>query len=479
MTNISTVILVSIDCFRYDRCGFNGYHQDTTPVLDALAEEAAVFDSAYSTGPDTTESVPGILAGLHSNQCSYLDNLYWKAIPGGAPTVAGHLSDHGFETVAMITNQFLGGIANYDRGFNRFCNLRFEEGRGHSTPEEGKRTSDVLYRLRESLRSAGRSGAFSMPFVLYRYHQLRSNWPTVPGRKVVDRFTEQLTAADSPSFGWCHFMDLHGPLNPDTVNQSSFKYAASKPQQFRTDFERVSNHYTPHQSARYDSAIRYVDDQIGRLVNYLQDAEVWDETALIVTADHGEALYDRGIYGHEKHYMYGELLHVPLLVRTPSLAGRRIDRPFSLAWLHELIAEVAGLDRMDAPASTDRVSHLVTDEAGEYDGPFPMADAIDDRGRTAVVRDNHRKYISNFLEEQNQDDQLWGQGEMVPGYVDGSELYRIDVDPKERRPVERGGEEGRIVELAEKLLKSGRPEPLGGRVNDKTQERLKDLGYHF
>ncbi|MFB6186263.1 MAG: hypothetical protein ABEI86_05280, partial [Halobacteriaceae archaeon] len=65
---------------------------------------------------------------------------------------------------------------------------------------------------------------------------------------------------------------------------------------------------------------------------------------MIVTADHGEALHDRGVYGHaslgeefvhgeNRHYMYDELLHVPLLVRTPSEGSKRISTPFSLGWL--------------------------------------------------------------------------------------------------------------------------------------------------
>ena len=46
----TNVVLLTVDCLRYDRCGFNGYYRNTTPVLDRLAEESYLFDRAYAPG---------------------------------------------------------------------------------------------------------------------------------------------------------------------------------------------------------------------------------------------------------------------------------------------------------------------------------------------------------------------------------------------------------------------------------------------
>jgi len=80
------VVLLTIDCLRYDRCGFNDHDQDTTPTLNGLAQEAAIFDAAVAPGPRTSESVPGILAGVLSADCAYYDDLPYKAIPSGTST---------------------------------------------------------------------------------------------------------------------------------------------------------------------------------------------------------------------------------------------------------------------------------------------------------------------------------------------------------------------------------------------------------
>lgn len=118
------ILLLTVDCFRYDRCGFNGHSRPTTPNLDRLAGESHVFDNAYATGPQTVESFPGLFAGLTSHQVTHVeDNVNWKAVPGSAETLATFLSDRGYETAATLTNAFITEDQNYDLGFDEFVNL--------------------------------------------------------------------------------------------------------------------------------------------------------------------------------------------------------------------------------------------------------------------------------------------------------------------------------------------------------------------
>ena len=136
----TNVVLLTVDCLRYDRCGFNGYYRNTTPVLDRLAEESYLFDRAYAPGTWTSESFPGILAGSHAPDVAYRDEPRYKSIPRGAPTIASRLGANGYHTVATITNPQLSVERNFDRGFDRFANL-IRERRGHGRPE-GTDTND-------------------------------------------------------------------------------------------------------------------------------------------------------------------------------------------------------------------------------------------------------------------------------------------------------------------------------------------------
>ena len=175
-------------------------------------------------------------------------------------------------------------------------------------------------------------------------------WPTDRGETVVDRFTAELTDAadEQPFFAWTHLMDLHAPIHPALTTRDG-STARGLGRYLLADTVRASDGQPTRYSRLYDKALRYTDTQIGRVVDTLRSAGVWNDTVLIVTSDHGEAMGERGVNGHRNHYPYDELLYVPLLVRVPDSDedGDRIDVPFSLSWLHELTAEVLDIEPMD------------------------------------------------------------------------------------------------------------------------------------
>ena len=461
------VVLVTVDCLRRDRCGIYGHHRDTTPTLDAVARDGFVYDRAMSTGPVTTESFPGILAGRLSAQTVTRDTIYQKCIPEGEPTLASHLQDQGYSTTAVISNPRIGPHVASDRGFEIFRNLRNSED-DDSQPESDGLLPDMkvgsrLYNIRERMRTFDSPPLrYEVPFLGFRTYQYLSGWPSVRGESVVDEFLEALSGTDSPFFGWTHLMDVHGPIHPAAARRGDDVDGLLR--QFRSQARRVSDTPDARTEYRYDGAVRYVDEQLGRIVDWLQDRGLWDETALIVTSDHGDALMDRGIYGHPQHYTYEELLSVPLVVRVPGEDGERIERPFSLGWLHELVCESCDVSHMDAPlsSSVDPLS-----DAGE--GETVLADSISHRGHSVVARQGDTKYVTQTDELEEPDEVEVG----TPG------VYRLDRDPMERTTVEEAVPE---LEAAAEEVALDDPESLRSRaessgIDAATRDQLKQLGY--
>lgn len=489
--NRPNVVLLTIDCLRYDRCGFNDHDRDTTPTLDRLAHESVIFDEAVASGPRTSESVPGILAGALSADCTFYDEIPFKALSPDAPTLATWLQDHDYRTVAAISNPQLSPVRNFDHGFEEFTNLRiesdgdrFSEGaetgpddevgglRGAVTSIRGRLRDPIRERLRENGPRSFDPATWT--FLLERIVRKRTGWPTVAGKAVVDRLVKTLdaTADDQPVFAWSHLNDLHAPIHPGRVREGGLLGDPSDLRQFRWDLRRVADQYESNYAAMYESTLRYVDAQIARLVDYLQETDQWDETVLIVTADHGEALYDRGVYGHAagndryvydptRDYMYEELLHVPLLVRIPGGEGRRVDSPISLAWLHELIAETAGLERGDFPRQSGRESHLDPDE-----DVLVVADAISADGHTIATRQGRIKRISECAGGDR-------------GSLNGDPLvFDLDVDPGERTDLSTEQSASALAEAADSMFTP--PDalrPLEGAIDSRTRELLGQLGY--
>ena len=466
------VLLVTIDCLRRDRCGIYGHHRDTTPTLDSLGREGFVFDNAYATGPVTTESFPGILAGRLSAQTVAGDNLYQKCLPEGAPTIASHLRDEGWDTTAVISNPRIGEHTGADRGFESFQNLR-NAGGGSSDDSGGSapgllpdfEVGERLYQLRERMRDLDSLPyRYEVPFLAFRYYQYFSGWPSVRGETVVDEFLDALSDCSSPFFGWTHLMDVHGPLHPKTVAEGGMSDGGTFTQ-FRSHARRVSNLHDSRTEPRYDSTVRYVDAQLGRIVDWLKSNDLWDETALVVTADHGDALYDRGIYGHPQHYMYDELLSVPLVVRVPGRGGRKITHPFSLGWLHEVVTELCEFDAFDAPLRSSYGSHLEPDTMAD---DILLADSIDQQGHSIVARQGVLKYVAQT-------------GELADTRrirVGPSGYYRLDRDPKERRPTDESYDELERAALDVRVEPDElREQTQSSSIGDATLDQLKQLGY--
>jgi choline-sulfatase len=485
---IPNIVLVTIDCLRYDRCGFNGHDQDTTPVLDQLAREATIFDSAVAPGPRTSESIPGILSGLRSSECAYFDQLAYKSIPLNTPTLATWLSEQGYRTVAEISNPQLSPLRNFDRGFDKFENLRIEtkgdQFRQDIESDDSSRIAEQIMNFRSRVRdpirermkrnSSSLLGPATLAFIFDRVVRKRSGWPTIAGRSVVDQLlsTLQTITDDIPLFVWTHLNDLHAPIHPDRVREGGLLNSPSDMKQFCWDSHRVANQYEPNYAAMYDSTLRYVDAQIGRLVEYFRDNNMWNNTIMIVTADHGEALHDRGMYGHAagndrysydptRDYMYEELLHIPLLIREPNKTSQRVYSPFSLLYLHELIAEIANLEPGRFRRTSERQSHCKPSTDS-----IIMADAMSSDGHTIAVRQGSLKWISECIGGER-------------GSIDGDPLlFNLEVDPGERTNLQAIQSAPALAAAAtDAFMSPDTLTPVTGRIDAETRELLNQLGY--
>ncbi|MFB6145531.1 MAG: sulfatase [Candidatus Nanohaloarchaea archaeon] len=292
------VVLLVVDALRYDRCGFAGYERDTTPFLDKFAEQNTVFHEAYSPSTHTRESVAGILTGKPPFE-SVNDDYELKA-----ETIAEELKEQGYSTSAFHSNVFLSKPYGYAKGFDEFYDgLQF---------------------------SGFKIGALAEQFV-----------EKTTGKKVYTRADDINEMAEKwwrktggDKFMWIQYMDVHGPYEPEENYQiwaewddrekvrKLYKRAANG------DPEDISEEEAEYMSDLYDCEIRYMDQKIKQLVEFLenQDEENSEETMIIITSDHGEAFGEHGYYDHPRK-LDPVLTHVPLLINT---GNDEVDQPVTL-----------------------------------------------------------------------------------------------------------------------------------------------------
>jgi arylsulfatase A-like enzyme len=213
---------------------------------------------------------------------------------------------------------------------------------------------------------------------------------------------------------------------------------------------------------RYEQCIHHLDSHIGGIVGYLDSTGLIEDTAVIVTADHGDELFERGRLGHGRT-LYEELIHVPLIAHFP---GR--DAPIGV-W-HEpvrhvdvmpTIAEALGIQSDGCVSGRSLLRGLEDDPF--QPGPV-FSEGVAPNGSSACMIDGNLKVILNDT-------------------TDSPELYDLEVDPGERMDLA-STQLGEAERLAAKLrgvvasagvAAEDRPEAF--EIPAEVEKRLRDLGY--
>lgn len=343
----SNVLFVVLDTVRKDHLVPYGYNQGTTPELSTFAAEATVFESAVASAPWTLPVHASLFTGLYPSQhganqeSPYLDN---------ATTLASILSTAGYDTACYSSNAWITPYTGLTDGFNdhdSFFEVLPSDALSGPLASAWQAVNDNTY-LRELASKLVRVGAMAHA-TLASSEQADSKTPSI-----IDRTKSFIDNSDS-MHGWFAFinlMDAHLPyyppaeyrkefapgVDPDAVCQNSKEYNAGA----RT----IDNKEWKAIRELYDAEIAHMDAELGRLFDWLRETGQWEDTTIVVCADHGELHGEHGLYGHE-FALYDELINVPLLVKHPRLEADRRDDLVELLDLYHTI-----LDALDVEPDT-------------------------------------------------------------------------------------------------------------------------------
>lgn len=313
------VLLVVLDTVRADHLSLYGYDRITTPHVEALAEEAIAFDWAISTAPWTLPSHASMFTGRYHHQV----NADWiTPLDDTHPTLAEVLSAAGY-----ATGGFVGNLV--------YCLREHGIARGFETYEDIQVNLDTLV-LSTSI------GRYAASQVLGAgVGELATN----NAETVTDLFLDWLPdRGERPFFAFLNYIDAHALYLAPERFRAKFGDPGPNVRQWydRTDWNEVELQQFRN---AYDSCIAYIDEQLGRVFTRLREANVLDDTIVIVTSDHGEHFGEHGLTDHGNS-LYRELLHVPLIIRMPGGHDEqtRLDDFVSLRDLPRTILDATGAD---------------------------------------------------------------------------------------------------------------------------------------
>jgi len=424
------VVLVTLDTTRADRLGCYGHTIRTSPNLDALAGEGVRFETALAQASLTPVSHASIMTGLlppnHGVRVMYARSGY--RLSATIPTLATVLQQRGWQTGAFLSAFSVSEFYGLHHGFDRWDN--------------GIR-DDVVEVMTERA-----SGEWSFDIAA---NQRRSDQTT-------DLALDWLGEARAPFYLWLHLWDPHDRkrLPPaELLNE------------FRTAEGASANE---RKRAVYDAEIFYVAQQIGRLFDRLKTLGHWEETLVVVVADHGQGLGDHDHWAHR--LLYEEHIRVPLIVRVPG--GPRqtvVTQPVSTT---DIYPTVLGALDIELPRSVN---------GRDLDGLM----LGEPQGRRTIYAEALNGYdlsASTMLRKRPQDDLLYsltdGAWKLIyrPNAPDTSELYHLEQDPGEAHNLfGQGGEQERRLVDALIEMDPFVDGPFGDATDEDVLERLRSLGY--
>jgi len=274
------IVFITIDTLRADHLGCYGYKRNTSPNIDRLAENGILFENAIAQAPWTIPSIASMLTSKFPPELGMIEKN--SAFDGNQNLISSILQKNGYETAGFVSCvlDFLTPQRGFAKGFDHYIGL-----------EETHARAEVINRH-----------AFE--------------W--------IDRRT-----GNKPMFMWMHYCDVHSDYNAPEPFKNSFTdkeidraLGRSKTLKGVLKGEKAFNAQELEESiVLYDQEILYTDHHIGKLIDKIKESENFENTLIIIGADHGEEFLEHGGVLHQTS-LYDELLRAPLIFHCPkSLPG--------------------------------------------------------------------------------------------------------------------------------------------------------------
>jgi arylsulfatase A-like enzyme len=312
------VVLIVLDTLRGDRLSCVGYDRPTTPHIDALAAQGALFTNAYATCFWTLPAHASLFSGLHPLQAGATsETLHF---PEANTTIAELLRDAGYHTAAFVCNSWVSRERGFAQGFQEFHEMWRAENQVDADTTAGSMETFTVQKMDRWLSTAAKN---ERPFFLFA----NLNGVHLPYRPSAE-FLGQFVAGRG--------YDMNRVLELSKIT-SGWSHLVGETPLSEADYGILND--------LYDAEVAWADALVGRFMAALDALEIGEETIVIVTSDHGEHLGEHGKIDHMST-MYDPALHIPLVVRYPRAfkAGTRVDALASIVDIAPTILRLCGAD---------------------------------------------------------------------------------------------------------------------------------------
>jgi arylsulfatase A-like enzyme len=344
------VLFVTIDSLRADM-PWNGYPRAIAPNLSALAEKCTTYQNAYSVSSYTAKSVAAFLSGRYPSTL-YRSGFFFASYANANEFMAERLHESGIATMAWFGHMYFSRAKGLEQGFDEW---RTTPGITFDPETDNHVTSDKMTAL--GIELLGKPELKTQQF-----------------------------------FAWAHYMDPHDQYNRHEEAPSFGNKARD----------------------RYDQEVFYTDLWVKKLLDFVDQQPFAADTYLVISADHGEAFGEHGMYKHAFE-LWEVLTRVPLIVCGPGIKTQRITERRSHIDIVPTLLDLMGQKVPDDLLGKSLVPELTGAEAPKNREPIYLELTEDSHNppRRAIIRGDYKL--------------IWS------GPSDKFQLYNLKQDPGEEK----------------------------------------------
>jgi len=343
--NVFLVVLDAASAFHF---GPWGAPAGVSPRIDALAEEWVVFENAYSQAASTVVSTASLITGVRATTHRMTSR---GVLPRRYRTAAEILSDAGYHSLAFIGNPFAGAASlGYDRGYERAVQV-------YALPTlRGKRATEPFNHFTVTLPGDINEQVFA----------------------ALDEFGRRGT------FAYVHYLQPHQPYDPPAELLAAFLPDGRRPgEPGWLDWDRMNSEFVQANrsgeaepeiveilEARYRANVHFVDAGVGALLDRLRERKLYDDALIVLMADHGDAFFKHGHFGHNRS-LYDDVTRIPLMLKFPASDGIAPQRLPQLVENIDVLPTILDYLGLEGPAylEGDSLLPLIRGEATALAGP--------------------------------------------------------------------------------------------------------------
>lgn len=439
------VVLIVLDALRADQLDRKNGDIPLMPQLSALAERACRFTQTTTQATWTKPSIASLLTGLcpevHNVQLGIARRVFGgqhhtaDKLPDAMVTMAEFLKAAGFQTAAIQTNVNLKPVFGFEQGFDDYA---FTTAMKMPATKLTDAAIEKIHQLQQN------------PFFLY-LHYMDVHAPYESPEKYKSMLgcnIDQLSTQDK---------ELLQQYNDYYLDKTLFEIGI-KPNREKPDFSDTGKAYL---RLRYDAASRYLDDEVFRLIAAIR--EICPGTLIVITADHGEELWEHKSVGHAKT-VYDELTQVPLIISYPKLPPALHTEPAQITDILPTVAAYLQIPPLSFWQGTDLLKNTLDPQRPVYSQT--RSSLGESKVNLVMIRKGGFKLIRN---RNNNTDTL----------------YDLTQDPKEQTPItDKPEQTATLQKLLDDFLTSCKTNTMAEsqqrpqeEIDEKTLETLNSQGY--